>query len=144
MKIFLTGSAGYVGSLVLIELLKSNHSIWNVDNFSNSSPQSFARVEALTGCEIDFDCFDIRDFASISCKLEEFRPDIVIHFAGLKAVGESVCEPLSYYENNICGTLKLLQAMDQVGCTNWFFRHQPRFMDTPRRFLLRKNTKLTP
>ena len=144
MKIFLTGSAGYVGSHVLIELLKSSHSIWSVDNFSNSSPQSFARVEALTGCEIDFDCLDIRDFASFSCKLEEFRPDIVIHFAGLKAVGESVCEPLSYYENNICGTLKLLQAMDQVGSTNLVFSSSATIYGHPETLPLTEEHKVNP
>ena len=144
MKIFLTGSAGYVGSHVLSELIKSNHSIWNVDNFSNSSPQSFARVGVLTGCDIDFDCFDIRDFASVSCKLEQFRPDIVIHFAGLKAVGESVFEPLSYYENNICGTLKLLQAMDQVGCTKFVFSSSATVYGHPETLPLTEEHKVNP
>ena len=144
MKIFLTGSAGYVGSHVLSELLTSSHSIWNVDNLSNSSPLSFARVEALTGCGIDFDCFDIRDFASMSCKLDEFRPDIVIHFAGLKAVGESVFEPLSYYENNIFGTLKLLQAMDQVGCSNLVFSSSATVYGHPETLPLTEKHKVNP
>ena len=144
MKIFLTGSAGYVGSHVLSELLKLQHSIYNVDNFSNSSPQVFARVEALTGCEIVSDRLDICDFASISCKLEQFRPDIVLHFAGLKAVGESLCNPLAYYENNICGTLKLLQAMEKVGCTNLIFSSSATVYGHPDTLPLKEGHNLNP
>ena len=144
MKIFLTGSAGYVGSHVLSELLKSSHPIWNVDNLSNSSPQSFARVEALTGCGIDFDCIDIRDFASISCKLDEFRPDIIIHFAGLKSVGDSISQPLSYYENNVCGTLNLLKAMDNVGCSNIVFSSSATVYGQPERLPLTEDHRVAP
>lgn len=109
MKIFITGGAGYIGSHTCVELLKAGHDVVVYDNLSNSSVQSLQRVEKITGKSVQFIQGDIRDETATA---EAMRGcDGVIHFAGLKAVGESVAKPLDYYENNVYGTLCLLRAM---------------------------------
>ena len=144
MKIFLTGSAGYVGSHVLSELLKSSHSIWNGDNFSNSSLQSFSSLGCLTGHKVGYFYLDIRDSTSLIDRLYECKPDIIIHFAGLKSVGDSISQPLSYYENNVCGTLNLLKAMDNVGCSNIVFSSSATVYGQPERLPLAEDHGVAP
>lgn len=144
MKIFLTGSAGYVGSHVLTELSESNHSILNADNFSNSSPQSYSRVEYLTGRKVKFLHMDIRDITSLTDHLFEFRPDVVIHFAGHKSVGDSVSDPLFYYENNFFGTLNLLKSMDAVGCSKIIFSSSATVYGEPKSLPLTEEHQLSP
>jgi len=112
-KIFVTGGAGYIGSHTCIELLEAGYEVRVYDNLSNSSRESLRRVEQITNKSVEFIEGDIRDKEKL---LESLKGcDAVIHFAGLKAVGESVEKPLKYYENNVCGSVTLLQAMDKLG-----------------------------
>ena len=113
MHILVTGGAGYIGSHTCLELLKEAHRVTVVDNLSNSSRESLRRVTELTGLEVEFHQVDLLDKAALETVFEEAgeRIDAVIHFAGLKAVGESVAEPLRYYQNNLIGTLTLCEVM---------------------------------
>ena len=115
MKVLLTGGAGYIGSHTAVVLLEAGHEVVVVDSLVNASPESLVRVGELTGREAPLVVADIGDQAAMEQLLRERQIEAVIHFAGLKAVGESVAEPLSYYANNTGGTLGLLQAMDAVG-----------------------------
>jgi len=115
-KILVTGAAGYIASHTLVELAKANHNFIAYDNLSNSSKESIKRVEKLIGKNITFIEGDIRDKAKLKETFTNFQIDSVIHFAGLKAVGESVEKPLQYYDNNVTGTLKLLETMQEFGC----------------------------
>lgn len=111
MNIFVTGGAGYIGSHTVIELIEAGHSVVVVDNLSNSSQESLRRVEKIVGKSIPFYEIDVRDTEALKKIFDENKFDAVIHFAGLKAVGESVAKPLEYYLNNIDSTLSLLNAM---------------------------------
>ena len=121
MNILVTGGAGYIGSHMLIELMAVGHSVVVVDNLSNSNPESLRRVESITGQGVPFYKVDIRDREGLSLVFALYNFDCCIHFAGLKAVGESVVKPWEYYENNINGTLVLLDVMRQHGCKNIIF-----------------------
>ena len=121
MNILLTGGAGYIGSHTIIELNKAGHSVVVVDNLVNSNPESLRRVAKIIGKEIPFYEVDVRDKEALSKVFDENKFDAVIHFAGLKAVGESVSKPLEYYHNNMTGTFILLDAMRQYGCKNIIF-----------------------
>lgn len=121
MNILVTGGAGYIGSHTLIELIAEGHSVVVVDNLSNSNPESLRRVESITGQRVPFYEADIRDREGLSRVFELHGFDCCIHFAGLKAVGESVVKPWEYYENNIYGTLVLLDVMRKNGCKNIIF-----------------------
>jgi UDP-glucose 4-epimerase len=111
MNILVTGGAGYIGSHTVLELLNSGHEVVVVDNLYNSSEESLVRVEELTGKKLTFYKVDLLDDAVLSKIFDEHSFDAAIHFAALKAVGESVEKPLEYYHNNITGTIHLLQAM---------------------------------
>lgn len=121
MNILLTGGAGYIGSHTAIELYKAGHSAVVVDNLSNSNPESLRRAGRIVGREIPFVRADVRDREAMDRFFGENRIDAVIHFAGLKAVGESVEKPLEYYENNMNATFVLLEAMRSHGCKNIIF-----------------------
>lgn len=121
MNILLTGGAGYIGSHTAIELYKAGHSAVVVDNLSNSNPESLRRAGRIVGREIPFVRADVRDREAMDRVFEENRIDAVIHFAGLKAVGESVEKPLEYYENNMNATFVLLETMRSHGCKNIIF-----------------------
>ena len=121
MNILVTGGAGYIGSHTLIELIAEGHSVVVVDNLSNSNPESLRRVERITGQAVPFYKTDIRDREGLSRVFTLHNFDCCIHFAGLKAVGESVVKPWEYYENNINGTLVLLDVMRRHGCKNIIF-----------------------
>jgi UDP-glucose 4-epimerase len=121
MKILVTGGAGYLGSHTCLELLSAGHEVICVDNLSNSSMVSLQRVEAITGRSIEFHEVDIRDRDGLAKIFTMHSIDAVIHFAGLKAVGESVAEPLAYYSNNISGTLVLCEVMAESGCKRLVF-----------------------
>ncbi|WP_252109663.1 MULTISPECIES: UDP-glucose 4-epimerase GalE [unclassified Halomonas] len=115
MTILVTGGAGYIGSHTALALLEAGYSVVVLDNLANASRQSLARVEALTESTLTFVEGDIRDRGLLDRLLNEHEFSAVIHFAGLKAVGESVSQPLAYYENNVSGTVTLCQAMQAAG-----------------------------
>jgi UDP-glucose 4-epimerase len=121
MKVLVTGGAGYIGSHTCLELLTNAHEVFVVDDLSNGHIEAIARVRNISNCVIEFSKTDIRDGEGLDRIFDEFKPDAVIHFAGLKAVGESVIEPLKYYNVNICGTVSLLEAMDRADCLNIVF-----------------------
>ena len=121
MNILVTGGAGYIGSHTCVELLNAGYKIIVVDNYYNSSPKSLERVKELTGKDFkSYEC-DIRDSEGMDKIFKENKIDAVIHFAGLKAVGESCQKPIEYYDNNIGGTLKLCDVMRNNGCKNIVF-----------------------
>lgn len=109
--IFVTGGAGYIGSHTCVELLNAGHEITVFDNFCNSRPEALARVERITGKKPNLVQGDIRNLHALASALRQSGATAVIHFAGLKAVGESIESPLAYYDNNVVGTLRLLEAM---------------------------------
>ncbi len=121
MAILVTGGAGYIGSHTVVELQNSGYDVVVMDNLANSSKKSLERVEALTGKKVTFYETDIRDREGLEKIFANEKIDSVIHFAGLKAVGESVQKPWEYYDNNISGTLTLVDVMRQHGCKNMIF-----------------------
>lgn len=121
MAILVTGGAGFIGSHTCVELLNAGYEIIVVDNYYNSNPKSLERVKELTGKDFkSYEC-DIRDSEGMDKIFKENKIDAVIHFAGLKAVGESCQKPIEYYDNNIGGTLKLCDVMRNNGCKNIVF-----------------------
>ena len=121
MKILVTGGAGFIGSHTCVELLNAGYEIVIVDNLYNSSEKSLDRVKELTGKDFAFYPYDIRDKENMRKIFEDHKIDACIHFAGLKAVGESCREPLMYYDNNIGGTLALCEVMAEYGCKKIVF-----------------------
>lgn len=119
--ILVTGGAGYIGSHTVLVLLEAGYDVVVLDNLSNASSESLRRVERLAGKEVAFVEGDIRDRALLDQLLAEWPVGVVIHFAGLKAVGESVQQPLAYYENNVAGTVTLCQAMHAAGVRRLVF-----------------------
>ena len=119
--ILVTGGAGYIGSHTCVELLAAGHPVAVLDNFSNSSREVLARIEALAGQRVRLYEGDIRDAAVLDHALADSGARAVVHFAGLKAVGESVQQPLHYYDNNVVGTLRLLEAMGRAGVHSLVF-----------------------
>ena len=121
MRVLVTGGAGYIGSHTCVELLNAGHEVVVFDNFYNSSMESVKRVEKITGKSIKFYEADMLDSAAMNKIFTENKIDAVIHFAGYKAVGESVHKPLEYYYNNLTGTLLLVEAMKKAGVKNIIF-----------------------
>ena len=121
MSILITGGAGYIGSHTAVELLKNGEDIVIVDNFINSSPVVLEKIKQITGKNFKFYEVDILDENKLNKVFEENTIESVIHFAGLKAVGESVKKPLEYYYNNVTGTLVLLKLMKKYNCKNIVF-----------------------
>ncbi len=121
MRVLLTGGAGYIGSHTLLQLLQKENEALVFDNFSNSSPEALRRVKQLANRDFAICDGDIRDADSLDEAFRDFRPEAVIHFAGLKAVGESNEKPLEYYGQNVSGTIALLGAMQRHGCARIVF-----------------------
>ena len=121
MKILVTGGAGYIGSHTCVELLESGYDVVVIDNLCNSNPESLNRVQEITGKTLKFYEGDVRDEALLKKIFAENEISCVIHFAGLKAVGESVAKPWEYYDNNLNSTLILTKVMKQVGMKNIIF-----------------------
>jgi UDP-glucose 4-epimerase len=121
MSILVTGGAGYIGSHTSVELLNAGYEIIIVDNLSNSKPESLKRVKEITGKDFKFYEVDLLDRTALDNVFASNKIDAVIHFAGLKAVGESVSIPLHYYHNNITGTLVLCEVMQKYGVKNLVF-----------------------
>lgn len=121
MNILLTGGAGFIGNHTIVELCAKGHDVFVVDNFVNSNPETLKRVELITGKPVPFLEADVCDVEAMDRLFAEHGFDAVIHFAGLKAVGESVSKPLEYYRNNLCSTFSLLEAMRRHGCHKLIF-----------------------
>src|SRR5512143_460704 len=130
--ILVTGGAGYIGSHTCVLLLQAGWDVVVVDNLSNSSPQALDRVRELAGRSLIFHQADIRDQPRLKAVLARHRPQAVIHFAGLKAVGESVEKPLEYYQNNVAGTLALLFALRSTGVKTLVFSSSATVYGDPR------------
>lgn len=120
-RILVTGGAGYLGSHTCVALIQAGYQVVVLDNLSNSHPQAMQRIERITGQTVPWIQADIRDCAALQACFEQYAFAAVIHFAGLKAVGESVQDPMRYYDNNVVGSLRLLQAMQQAGVHTLIF-----------------------
>jgi UDP-glucose 4-epimerase len=141
--IFITGGAGYIGSHTCLELLNDGHQITVFDNLSNSQLEALARVERISGKKLHFVEGDIRDGDALLAALQASDAQAVIHFAGLKAVGESVAEPLRYYDNNVSGTIKLLQAMQACSVKTLVFSSSATVYGDPQRLPLTEDHPLS-
>ena len=121
MNILLTGGAGYIGSHTCVELLNAGYDVVVVDNYVNSQPEALRRVETITGKKVTSYEADVCDKAAMEAIFSKEKIEAVVHFAGLKAVGESVAEPLMYYRNNLDSTLTLVETMTKYGCKRIVF-----------------------
>ena len=121
MTIFVTGGAGYIGSHTILKLLESGYDVVAADNFSNSKPESITRVKQLAGRDFPFYEMDVRDSGGLDRVFSEHGAECIIHFAGLKAVGESVGKPLEYYANNLNSTIALCGAMKKYDVRKFIF-----------------------
>lgn len=121
MYILLTGGAGYIGSHTYVELIKAGFKPLILDNYYNAKPEVLKRLETITGKPVEFVEADVRDRAALDAVFAKYAISSVVHFAGLKAVGESVAKPLMYYDNNVTGTLKLLEAMQAANVKKLVF-----------------------
>ena len=135
-----TGGAGYIGSHTLIELINNNFEVVVIDNLANSSRESLRRVEQITGHEIPFIEADVRDQSALDDIFTTYDIDSVIHFAGLKAVGESVAKPLEYYDNNLVSTLALLEAMRKHNVKQLVFSSSATVYGSPSELPLRETS----
>lgn len=138
--ILVTGGAGYIGSHTLIELINNNFEVVVIDNLANSSRESLRRVEQITGHEIPFIEADVRDQSALDDIFTTYDIDSVIHFAGLKAVGESVAKPLEYYDNNLVSTLALLEAMRKHNVKQLVFSSSATVYGNPSELPLRETS----
>ena len=132
MNVLLAGGAGYIGSHTCVELIEAGHSVVVADNFSNSCHEAIKRVEKITGAQIPLYEADVCDAAAVEKIFSENKIDAVIHFAGLKAVGESCEKPLLYYRNNIDSTLTLLETMRKFDVNNFIFSSSATVYGTPK------------
>ena len=121
MKVLVTGGAGYIGSHTCVELLQAGHEVFVIDNLSNGHEAALDCIQLITNYELQFMNADIRDSNALDKIFNTFKPDSVIHFAGLKAVGESVADPIKYYDVNAGGSVSLLTAMSKAKCNNIVF-----------------------
>lgn len=135
-----TGGAGYIGSHTLIELINNNFEVVVIDNLANSSRESLRRVEQITGHEIPFIEADVRDQSALDDIFTTYDIDSVIHFAGLKAVGESVAKPLEYYDNNLVSTLALFEAMRKYNVKQLVFSSSATVYGSPSELPLRETS----
>lgn len=143
MAILITGGAGYIGSHTCVELLNAGYEIVVLDNFSNSKPESLHRIKELTGKEFLFYEADLLDRKSVEEVFKRNEIKAVIHFAGLKAVGESVSKPLHYYHNNITGTLILCDVMKEYGVKNLVFSSSATVYGVPQRMPISEDFPLS-
>lgn len=141
--IFVTGGAGYIGSHTCVELLAAGEEVTVFDNFCNSDRQALERVEAISGKKIGIVEGDIREKSALAKAMKRCGASAVIHFAGLKAVGESVANPLAYYDNNVLGTLRLLEAMQECGVKTLVFSSSATVYGDPRRLPIAEDEPLS-
>jgi len=144
MKVLVTGGAGYIGSHTCVELLEKGYDILVIDNLINSSEESLKRVEEITGKKLEFRELDLINREGVHTLFKKNRIDAVIHFAGLKAVGESVEIPLSYYYNNITGTLNLAEAMKSSGVKNIVFSSSATVYGDPHSVPIKEDFPVSP
>ena len=131
MNILVTGATGFIASHTIVELQHAGHDIIGLDNFSNSSADIIDKIYEITGKKIEFYQTDIRDYDKLKSVLADKKIDCCIHFAGLKAVGESVAKPVEYYDNNVGGTITLLKVLQEIGCRNIIFSSSATVYGTP-------------
>jgi UDP-glucose 4-epimerase len=143
MAILVTGGAGYIGTHTCVELLNSGFEIVVIDNFSNSKPESLNRVKELTEKDFRFYEVDLLDKDNLEKVFSQNDIEAVIHFAGLKAVGESVSIPLHYYQNNITGTLILCEVMNKYGVKNLVFSSSATVYGMPERMPISEDFPLS-
>lgn len=141
--ILVTGGAGYIGSHTCVELLQAGHDVTVFDNCCNSHPESLERIQRITGKQLRIIRGDIRDREALVTALRESGAQAVIHFAGLKAVGESVQQPLAYYDNNVVGSLRLLEAMGLCGVKTLVFSSSATVYGDPQRLPLTEDHPLS-
>lgn len=141
MNILVTGGAGYIGSHTVLELLGQHHSVIILDNFANSSPEAIKRLEKISGKTIPNYEGDVCDKAFVSQVFADNSIDAVIHFAGLKSVGESVKDPLSYYRNNLDSTLTLCEAMKDAGVRKLIFSSSATVYGDPEELPLKESSR---
>ncbi len=142
MNILVTGGAGYIGSHTIIELINDGHQIVVVDNLCNSSQESLRRVEQIANTSLPFYKIDLRDNLKLEEVFSNHKIDAVVHFAGLKAVGESVAKPLEYYDNNINSTLSLLKSMQRHGVKKLVFSSSATVYGTPAELPLKETSQV--
>jgi len=140
--ILVTGGTGYIGSHTVVELLQAGRDLVIFDNLANSSIRVLARIEAITGVRPRFVEGDIRDPGALTATFREFPIESVIHFAGLKAVGESVAEPMRYYDNNVLGSLRLCEAMAEAGVKQMVFSSSATVYGDPQTVPIREDFPL--
>jgi UDP-glucose 4-epimerase len=142
-RILITGGAGYIGSHTCVELLNAGYDLLVIDNLINSKQEALRRVEKITDQTIAFRQIDIRDKPSLKNLFDEFKVDAVIHFAGLKAVGESVEKPLAYYDANFVGTVRLLEAMAEANVRELVFSSSATVYGDPHAVPIREDFPLS-
>ena len=143
MRILLTGGAGFIGSHTAVEMAQSGHDVVIFDNFSNSDASVLDRLEKILGYRLPFEEGDIRDYDRLKEVLSRHQIEAVVHFAGLKAVGESVEKPLEYFDNNISGTITLLRAMKDLNIKRIIFSSSATVYGTPQYLPLDENHPLS-
>lgn len=143
MKILVTGGAGFIGSHTCVELLNSNYEVVVIDNFSNSSRDVLDKIKEITKKDFTFYEGDVCDKEILKEIFSSNKIDAVIHFAGYKAVGESVSEPLKYYRNNLDSTLTLLEVMKEFSCHNFVFSSSATVYGTPKELPIKENFPLS-
>lgn len=131
MNILITGATGFIASHTIVELQQDGHNIIGIDNLSNSSADIVDKIAQITGKTIEFHKSDICDYDGLKTILAGKHIDCCIHFAGLKAVGESVAKPIEYYDNNVGGTITLLKVLKEIGCHNIIFSSSATVYGTP-------------
>ena len=143
MKILVTGGAGYIGSHTIVALLEAGHQVIVIDNYTNSNPTALDRVREITKMGFVQYEMDVRNKDALSSVFAAHKIDAVIHFAGLKAVGESVQKPLEYYDNNIISTLVLLEAMRSAGCYHLVFSSSATVYGEPKSLPIKEDAPLS-
>lgn len=143
-SILVTGGAGYIGSHTVLALLEAGYQVVVLDNLSNSKPESLVRVQQLTGKSLVFINADVRDRNALRVLFKQHTIDGVIHFAGLKAVGESVAKPLSYYDNNVAGSVALAEIMAEFGVTKIVFSSSATVYGDPAKLPITEDFPLGP
>ena len=144
MRIIVTGGAGYIGSHTIVDLLKIDTEVQVIDNFSNSSEKVFENIKKITGKKILYENIDLLDFNNLSAFFKKTKPSLVIHFAGLKSVSESMENPILYYNVNVNGTINLLKAMDLISCKKIIFSSSATVYGVPEYFPVDENHKCNP